>query len=45
MRIDQCPKRLNNCPERGCPEYPCWAYEKHLDNKDRNSKKQDSGWE
>jgi hypothetical protein len=45
MMIENCPKGLNNCPEKGCPEFPCWAYEQHMEKMDKEKKEKDSGWE
>jgi len=45
MKVDNCPKYLNMCPEQHCPLYPCWAYEQHMDNQDRAKKDRDTGWE
>jgi hypothetical protein len=45
MNIPECPKKMRNCPESNCPSYPCWAYEKYLDGKDREKKTRDQGWE
>jgi hypothetical protein len=45
MKVPDCPKKLVNCPEQHCPMYPCWAYEKHLENADRSKRERDAGWE
>ncbi|MBW2967359.1 hypothetical protein KY362_02630 [Candidatus Woesearchaeota archaeon] len=45
MRIENCPKKLNNCPEANCPSYPCWAFDQHMDMLDRDKSKKDEGWE
>ncbi len=45
IRIENCPKSLNRCPESACPMYPCWAYEQHMDCKDKEKTKRDEGWE
>ena len=45
MRIDNCPKGLNHCPEASCPIYPCWAYDQHLDKMDKEKQLKDDGWE
>jgi len=45
MKIENCPKNLKHCPEKICPEFPCWAYEKNLDKLDKEKKVRDEGWE
>ncbi len=45
MMVNECPKKLRHCPKNGWPMYPCWAYEKHLDDKDHTTKLNDEGWE
>lgn len=41
MRVQECPKKLNHCHEQ-CPMYPCWAYDKHMQEQE---KKKFDGWE
>jgi len=45
MKVNNCPKNLHHCPESACPMYPCWAYEQHMDNKEKEKQIMDEGWE
>lgn len=45
MKIQDCPKNLNRCPEKMCPEFPCWAYDRYMKNQEKSKIKQDEGWE
>jgi hypothetical protein len=45
MNVDNCPKNLNKCPEQHCPMYPCWAYDQHMENQDKDKRDRDAGWE
>ncbi|MEA3430424.1 MAG: hypothetical protein U9R08_04080 [Nanoarchaeota archaeon] len=44
MRIPDCPKRLSSCNSY-CPQYPCWAYDKHMNTQDREKKENNTGWD
>lgn len=44
MKVPDCPKNLRSC-NNYCPEYPCWALNKHLDQLDKEKKDDNKGWE
>ena len=44
MKVENCPKKLNSCTNM-CPEYPCWAYDEHMNRKDADTRKQNDGWD